>query len=147
MKVVAQLLPAIQTPLVNKFYQAHKARGKATRQDQSWVLKATDIVAACRVQHISGEYFLSTVLVAPEYRGKGFAKVLLTAVLASQPRSLYTFAYCHLSAFYQGLGFTVIDPVALPQELAEKYHCYVAQGRQILAMQYINPDQNRLCCE
>lgn len=140
MKVVAQVLPAIQTPLVNKFYQTHKARGKATRQDQNWVLKGPDIVAACRVQHVTGHCFLSTVLVAPEQRGKGFAKVLLNAVLAHQQAPLYTFAYRHLSAFYAGLGFAAIDPLALPQGLAEKYHTYVAQGRQILAMQCINPE-------
>ncbi|MCG7534694.1 GNAT family N-acetyltransferase [Pseudoalteromonas sp. OOF1S-7] len=147
MKVVAQVLPALQTPLVNKFYQAHKARGKATRQDENWVLKGTEIVAACRVQRIAGHHFLSTVLVAPEQRGKGCARALLDAVLAAQSSVLYTFAYRHLRAFYEGLGFVMIEPVALPQGLAEKYHIYVAQGRQIQAMQYINPDQNRLCCE
>ncbi|TMP24030.1 N-acetyltransferase [Pseudoalteromonas rubra] len=142
MNIIAGVLPAIQTPLVNKFYQAHKARGKATRQDQNWVLKSTEIVAACRVQCVASSDFLSTVLVDPKLRGRGLARQLLMAVLASQHTPLYTFAYRHLATFYAGLGFEEIEPERLPQALTEKYHTYVAQGRQILAMQYIKPDKN-----
>lgn len=142
MDITAGVLPAIQTPLVNKFYQAHKARGKATRHDQNWVLKSTEIVAACRVQSVASSDFLSTVLVDPKLRGRGLARQLLLAVLAQQYAPLYTFAYRHLAAFYAGLGFEVIQPEALPYALVDKYHIYVAQGRQILAMQFIKPDQN-----
>ncbi|MCO7189703.1 MULTISPECIES: GNAT family N-acetyltransferase [unclassified Pseudoalteromonas] len=142
MEIIAGILPAIQTPLVNKFYQAHKARGKATRQDQNWVLKSTEIIAACRVQCVAGSDLLSTVLVVPEHRGKGLARQLLVAVLAQQHTPLFTFAYRHLATFYAGLGFEEIEPEELPQALAEKYHTYVAQGRKLQAMQYIKPDKN-----
>ncbi|TMP33361.1 GNAT family N-acetyltransferase [Pseudoalteromonas rubra] len=142
MDITAGVLPAIQTPLVNKFYQAHRARGRATRHDQNWVLKSTEIVAACRIQCVAGSDFLSTVLVDPKLRGKGFARQLLKAVLTQQHTPLYTFAYRHLATFYAKLGFEVIPPEGLPLALADKYHNYVAQGRQILAMQRITLNQN-----
>ena len=37
------LLP-VEQPLVNKFYQANKARGKAKGHEQVWVVKEKDII-------------------------------------------------------------------------------------------------------
>ncbi|OHU88419.1 MULTISPECIES: GNAT family N-acetyltransferase [Pseudoalteromonas] len=125
------LLEPVATPLINKFYQQHKGRGRATKHDQNWVVKAPDIIAACRVQDKEGELFLSSVLVAEDFRNQGVARALLTQVIAYQSNTLYTFAYRHLCDFYQRLGFSNCN---LPLKLQPYFNSYVAQKRDIVAM-------------
>ncbi|CAM4097001.1 GNAT family N-acetyltransferase [Pseudoalteromonas byunsanensis] len=125
------LLDPLATPLINKFYQRHKGRGRAIKQDQNWVVKAPEIIAACRVQHKEGELFLSSVLVSEEYRNQGVACTLLAQVIAYQNSTLYTFAYRHLLGFYQRLGFV---ECTLPLKLQPYFNSYVAQKRDIVAM-------------
>ncbi|WP_105169052.1 GNAT family N-acetyltransferase [Pseudoalteromonas sp. T1lg23B] len=125
------LLDPLATPLVNKFYQHHKGRGRATKQDQNWVVKAPDIVAACRVQNKDGELLLSSVLVAEGLRNRGVASALLTQVITAQNTTVYTFAYRHLFEFYQRLGFS---RCTLPLKLQPYFNSYVAQKRDIVAM-------------
>ncbi|BBN82460.1 hypothetical protein PA25_24450 [Pseudoalteromonas sp. A25] len=124
-------LDAISTPLINKFYKHHRGRGRANKQDQNWVVKDSEIVAACRVQNIQGILLLSSVLVASEHRGRGIARMLLTQVIAQQTCTVYTFAYRHLSSFYQQLGFY---ECVLPMQLQPYFDSYVAQKRDLVAM-------------
>ncbi|MBD1581172.1 GNAT family N-acetyltransferase [Pseudoalteromonas sp. S16_S37] len=124
-------LNAISTPLINKFYKQHRGRGRANKQDQNWVVKDPEIIAACRIQDVEGELFLSSVLVAPEYRGKGIARALLAHVFVQQNSVIYTFAYRHLSQFYRQMGFC---ESTLPLQLQPYFNSYVAQKRDIVAM-------------
>ncbi|NOU52614.1 GNAT family N-acetyltransferase [Pseudoalteromonas sp. JBTF-M23] len=124
-------LNVISTPLINKFYKQHRGRGRAIKQDQNWVVKDPDIIAACRVQHIEGVLLLSSVLVAPKHRSKGIARALLTQVFAQQNAAVYTFAYRHLYEFYQQMG---LCECTLPSQLQPYFDSYVAQKRDIVAM-------------
>ncbi|KZN63553.1 GNAT family N-acetyltransferase [Pseudoalteromonas luteoviolacea] len=129
-------LPAIQTPLVNKFFQKHNVRGRATKQDQVWVIKQTDLVAACRVQNVDNNAFLSTVFVDSAYRGQGMAKMLVLHATASAEQCVYTFAYKNVTALYSKLAFEPVDSVSLPSALQKKFASYVKQGRDIVPMCY-----------
>ncbi|MDK1287146.1 GNAT family N-acetyltransferase [Pseudoalteromonas sp. B95] len=126
-------MPAIQTPLVNKFYQANRVRGRATKQDAIWVVKAPSIIAACRLQKIEQETFLSTVFVEQAYRGKGVAKQLLQSAIKREP-CVYTFAYQAVVPLYSKLNFIVIDEKVLPAKLRQMFASYTKQGREIIAM-------------
>ena len=126
-------LEAIKTPLVNKFYDQHNARGRATKHDQVWVAyHDSTIVAACRIQNRSDYLFLSTVLVAPTKRRQGLAKQLLKYALAEQSSHVYTFAYAELTDFYKSIGFNFV--LTLPSPLDTLFAVY--QQRNIVAMQY-----------
>ncbi|MBQ4850797.1 GNAT family N-acetyltransferase [Pseudoalteromonas sp. MMG012] len=131
MYVVKQLTP-MSVPLINKFYQQFSVRGRATKQDQCWVVKSTEIIAGCLIQSKDDALLLSTVFVHPEYRSQGFAKSLLTSVLQSQNEVLYTFSYRKLDGFYRQLGFEYSPN--LPHHLSVSFSNYIRQKRDIVAM-------------
>jgi len=126
-------LPAIKTPLVNKFYNTHNARGRANKQDQLWVAyHGIDIIAACRIQHREGYLFLSTLLVAPAWRRQQIAQQLLRIMLSEQQHKVYTFSYRNVIALYQALGFVVT--ANLPKVLDTLFNCY--KNRDVTAMTF-----------
>ena len=127
------LLDPIKTPLVNKFYNKHSARGRATKADQVWVAyHEIDIVGACRVQNQHGYLFLSTLYVDAQWRGKKIASQLLETLLAEQKSSVFTFAYQNLIDFYLQNGFNYT--LTLPCSLQSLFEVYAHRG--IVSMQF-----------
>lgn len=125
-------LDPIKLPLINKFYRQYGARGKAKSNEQLWVVKSgAQIVAGARIGDISGCDFLTGVLVAPEYQGKGIATKLIQALLHGRDKPLYSFPYCHLMAMYQKLGFKALPIERLPKPLLMRFERYQKQGRNI----------------
>jgi len=132
-----QLLDKIQTPIINKFYDTYRVKGRANKQDDVWVVRYNnEIIAACRIQNISGSLFLSTLFVVELMRGKGVAKALISHVVKhyqnTQFSNITTFAYTHLTGLYISIGF--LAPEILTKELAKMYHNYQNQGRKISAL-------------
>ena len=74
-----QLLAPIKYPLANKFYRAHKARGKASGDDIVWIARDnSSFIAAARLSQIVQQYWLLTgVHVENTYRGQGIASKLI----------------------------------------------------------------------
>ncbi|MCF2857977.1 GNAT family N-acetyltransferase [Pseudoalteromonas sp. SMS1] len=130
-------LPAIQTPLANKFFQTHKVRGRATKQDQVWVVKQVDLIAACRVQNVDHHAFLSTVFVATDFRGQGVAKMMLKQVVEHNIHGIYTFAYRDVVPLYLQLDFECVDAHSLSNTLQRKFASYTQQGRDIIPMYHL----------
>ncbi|WP_440055178.1 GNAT family N-acetyltransferase [Pseudoalteromonas sp. T1lg65] len=134
-------LPTIQTPLVNKFYNLHRARGRAARHDQIWVAKVgSSIIAACRIQPVESYWLIVGVLVAPKYRKQGIASALLAQATIqfrqeNHDKPLYTFCYSHLILFYKALNFVEAD-ATLPAALENRLQAYVRQKRDLVAMYY-----------
>ncbi|MGB1292864.1 MAG: GNAT family N-acetyltransferase [Pseudoalteromonas sp.] len=125
-------LTSIKTPLVNKFYAQHNARGRANRQDAVWVAyDGFDIIAACRMQNRGGYLFLSTVLVAPHWRKQGVASALIKQATFAQQGVVYTFAYENLIHFYQSIGFNFV--LTLPASLKVLFKAY--EQRNIVPLQ------------
>ncbi len=137
--LLCEHLAPIRLPLVNKFYAAEGARGRANRAERVYVARLDgEIVAACRVQRIAGHDFLTGVYVAARWRGRSVARNLLGYVCAEQASSLYSFPYRYLLSFYRSLGFS---PCTLPEELASRFRAYAEQGRDIVACCYVPPQR------
>ncbi|MBH0057329.1 GNAT family N-acetyltransferase [Pseudoalteromonas sp. SWXJZ94C] len=130
---VIECINEIKTPLVNKFYKQHNAKGRANKQDQLWVVYADkEIIAACRLQNKTDFLFLSTVFVAPKHRSKGLATLLISTLLKSQKKVVYTFAYKNVVDLYSALGFNqVLTYTFALQSLFDIY-----KHRNIVALKY-----------
>lgn len=127
---VERLAP-IKTPLVNKFYNKHGARGRATKQDAVWVVYAErEIIAACRIQNRDGWLFLSTLFVDAAWRGQGAAKKLLSVLVQQHKDVIYTFAYKSLVDFYGSIGFNYV--LTLPLPISTLFKVY--EQRNIVAL-------------
>ena len=127
------LLAPIKKPLVKKFYDKHKTRGRATKADQVWVAyKETEIIAACRVQNQAGLLFLSTLYVDEVWRCQKIASQLLAAVTAAQKGTVFTFVYQNLIDFYLQNGFNYA--LTLPNSLQSLFEVYA--HRKVVAMHF-----------
>ncbi|WP_105188262.1 GNAT family N-acetyltransferase [Pseudoalteromonas sp. T1lg48] len=132
---LAQRLPALATPLVNKFYDRVGARGRANKQDQLWVVRCdNEIVAAARVSRLEEQQFLCGVFVAASHRRQGLAGTLIRQVCTELNGPIYSFIYQHLSPLYEQLGFAAV--ATLPEHLASRLHSYRRQGRDVLPYCY-----------
>jgi N-acetylglutamate synthase-like GNAT family acetyltransferase len=130
-------LAAVQLPLVNKFYKANRARGKAKGNEQVWVTKQEQqIVAAARIADICGCDFLTGVQVAQGFDGQGIASRLITQMLNTQQKCCYTFPYNHLMQWYEKLGFVTVAVEDLPNPLQMRFDRYTRQGRDIGCMAF-----------
>lgn len=129
-------LDTLKIPLVNKFYDRCRAKGRAKKHDTVWVVYyRSQIIAACRIQFIDGEYFLSTVMVEPVYRGLGLARFFILNVLSDVKQPLFTFAYADLSHFYTSVGFARVD--SLPTSLSSRLKQYQKQQGNLIAMCFV----------
>ncbi|SFB83132.1 GNAT family N-acetyltransferase [Pseudoalteromonas denitrificans] len=132
-----ELLVKIKTPLVNKFYDLNRVKGRANKQDDVWVVRNhSEIIAACRVQTIASHLFLSTLFVLPQMRNEGVARDLLLYLIEYYRNKsllpIFTFAYSTLDSFYNSLGFNACQN--LPIELKCMFESYQLQGRKIIPM-------------
>lgn len=130
-----QMLETVQLPLVNKFYKANRARGKAKGNERVWVAKDNgEIVGAARVADISGFDFLTGVMVAVTHQRQGIAAALVLQMVNAQQKPCFTFPYGHLVDLYQKLGFVEVDVSELPKPIEMRFERYRGQGRDIVAM-------------
>lgn len=127
-----QQLDPVMYPLVNKFYQTFKVRGRAKSHDKVWVIKAEhQIVAAAKLTPKNGQYILSGVFTAPSFRGLKLASQLINTITNHHRQPLFTFAYIHLVPWYQKCGFI---EKSVPPTLAPLFTAYQNQGRKIACM-------------
>ena len=130
-----QLLEPIMLPLVNKFYRAEGARGKANANHKVWVAREKrEIIGALKLERFYQQTFLSGVYVCEGSRGQGIAKCLLSASLESE-EEVITFAYRHLTPLYCSLGFEISEE-GVHAALLAKYENYRRQGRDVICMRY-----------
>ena len=135
----AQWLSDAEMPLANKFYRAHKFRGKARRHDPCAVIrnKQNSIIACGSLRRLTDSQLLVGVAVAPEYQGKGVARRLLTFMSEAFDDRTFTFPYRELMPFYQSLGFVEVAPEGLPSAIVDRYLTYQKQGRDIAVQRYV----------
>ena len=117
-------LPATLKPLADKFYRAHRSPMRARHDDTVWVAQQEDIRAALCLAPIDDGQWLTSLFVAPEYRGQGLARHLMAAGLDSNNGPTWLFCHPDLAAFYQHLGFAPTSqlPGVLAQRLS-RYQC------------------------
>ncbi|USD20434.1 GNAT family N-acetyltransferase [Microbulbifer variabilis] len=133
-----QWLADIEIPLANKFYRMHGFRGKAKRHEDCAVVRNErgEVIGCGYLRRYESFKLLAGVAVAPEYQGRGVARLLLALLAKRFDRNTYTFPYIHLESFYLSLGFEVVEAELLPTPVAELYSSYLNQGRSISAMGY-----------
>lgn len=117
-------LPAIHRPLADKFYRSHRSAMRPRPDDTVWVAQHGDILAALCLAPVAEGRWLTRLFVAPEHRGQGLARQLMTAALEGVEGPTWLFCHPDLAAFYQRLGFAPVSqlPAALAQRLS-RYQC------------------------
>ena len=112
----------LRLPLANRFYADCNYHVKCGRLDRVYTceLKGKIIAAARLLDSAPNCLLLRNVCVLPEHRNQGIATYLLKSIFASiSPNNCYCFALPHLKDFYLALGFSELEVLQVPQEIAE----------------------------
>ncbi|WP_240914255.1 GNAT family N-acetyltransferase [Microbulbifer harenosus] len=133
-----QWLSDAEMPLANKFYREHKFRGKAKRHDPCAVVRdAKNSIIACGcLRQLTDSQLLAGVAVAPDWQGRGVARLLLNGMAEKFDAQTFTFPYRHLMPFYASLGFIESPLEGQPSAIVDRFHTYEKQGRDIVLMRY-----------
>ena len=124
---------------VNKFYRSQKHKGSASGNEQVYVIWDTSeeehaIVGAVRLVPYEEYFWLRSLYIRKELRGKSLGHKLLMFVQQHISQSIHCFPYYHLDRFYAGAGYEVTAKEALPQPLQQLYDRYTGKGESILIM-------------
>lgn len=115
-------LSAVERPLLNKFYRAEGSAMRASAKGEAWVARAGEIIAALNLSQVPDGYWLTGLLVTPEWRGRRVARQLIEQATCAKAGSTWLFCHPDLQAFYQPLGFTLA--MQMPQPLNERLARY-----------------------
>ena len=80
------------------------------------VTQSGEIIGCCQVKtHRDGSRELASLVVCPEWRGRGVARLLIEYLLEHNPGTLYLTCMDRLEPLYQRFGFqTLHDPATFP---------------------------------
>lgn len=125
-------------PLAKKFYKQFGQPTKTNRNDQIYATFSSGIMLAClRIAPCGDTRLLRGVFVAPEHRGKGLARALISHALKhSKLNEIWTFPYSHLNDFYVGLNFQTVSPEIAPSPIQDAFDVYTRQGKNISLMRW-----------
>lgn len=129
-EVRIERLPALQMPLLNKFYKQHRSPMRGSDQ-QVWVARRQHIIAALKLSPVADGLWLTGLFIDPAARGQGVASALLRSALASAPGPVWLFCEPTLAAFYARLNFQPCEQ--LPPALGERLQRY-QRSRTLIAM-------------
>lgn len=118
-----------ERPLLNKFYKSHGSAMRTSDGGEAWVARAGEIVGGLSLTPVPGGQWLTGLLVAPSWRGKGVARLLVDNACGAER----TWLFCHpdLQGFYERLHFVVSEE--LPQPLADRLARY-RRSKPLVAM-------------
>lgn len=116
--VVSQLT-AEQLPLANKFYRQHQRGMKASGDQQVWVIRDPAIIASLCLRQVEGGWWLTSLLVDPNARGRGTASALLQHVRQHHDGAIWLFCAPELEPLYSASGYrqNTCPPSALGDRL------------------------------
>ena len=81
---------------------------------------------------------LRAVFIAPDYRGSGIAKTIISFALKNNDfEQIWTFPYTHLIELYRNLGFNEQEEHECPRTVRTTFNQYKAQGRSISIMRWL----------
>ena len=135
-------LEEIKYPLVNQFYKRVYKKGLARKNEAVFVLKNIRIVCSGKLKRLDQQRLLTGIACDPDYRGQGYASLLITKILQQQQQTIYCFSYAHLQAFYSRLGFVRTDPQTAPEIIRKTYSSY-SKTRALLLMVYSSKSDNK----
>lgn len=108
---------------INRFYKSHKLNSSVNTSDRVFYKSYKDeIVAVAFLREIKSAvqqpYFLfRSLFVAPEYRGQGLARELISQSIQVTQSSIYTICSQDLMSLYAEFGFKVCT--SAPAEIAK----------------------------
>lgn len=118
---IRNLLPELR-PLLNKFYRWHRSHMRAPAEASYWVAGDPDIVAGLCLTDVAKGKWLTGLLVAPDHRGRGLARCLVSTALCDCDGPVWLFCDPRLVHFYQALDFNPTE--SLPEALASRLERY-----------------------
>jgi len=137
-KLRFHLLEPLRFPLINRFYKSYYPAGKAKKNEVIWVGEDNSSIICCvRFKQFDHYQLLTGMLVHPERRGAGIARLLLTA--CNQQLNVtpcYCFAFRQLEQLYHDANFAVIPENELPEVLASLLQRYRQSGKDLIAMRH-----------
>jgi amino-acid N-acetyltransferase len=77
----------------------------------------TSVLVGCvQLKPVPGDLVeLASLVVRPDFRGQGLARLLIEHILAESPRPLYLTCRPGLGVFYEKFGFRVLDTDEIPR--------------------------------
>ena len=112
-------LPPLLYPLANRFYRRYQRGAKVNRQHQVWVGKESEqIICSLCLQPVADGYWLTSLLVEPARRHRGYANALLTTIRHHYTGPIWLFCSPSLVPLYTGAGFDLACD--LPESLADR---------------------------
>ena len=131
-------LPALQHPLLNKFYRSHASRMRINPEAEAWVVRNPEIIAGLCLTAITEGYWLTGLLVAPEHRKHGVAQYLLQHTQRAHSSSpIWLFCHPDLIGFYQHTGFRITEQ--LPDQLKNRLSCYQKHKNLVAMHRFVEP--------
>ncbi len=115
-------LPAESTPLLKKFYRAHRSHMRVPAAARCWVAGYSEIVAGLCLTSVEHGHWLTGLLVAPGQRNQGLGRRLVKHALARCEGPVWLFCEPKLAGFYLPLGFH--EGAVLPESLACRLQRY-----------------------
>jgi N-acetylglutamate synthase-like GNAT family acetyltransferase len=117
-------LETIKHPLVNRFYKRVYKKGLARKDERVFVLQDKALICSAKLKQLDQQQLLTGVACAPEYRGKGYASLLIKKMMLEQKQPVYCFPYAHLLPFYTRLGFICADVRSVPEIIRARFSAY-----------------------
>lgn len=133
-------LPAIQRPLLDKFYRTHGSSMRAAGGARLWVACTQGIIAGLSLSAVADGDWLTGLFVDPAWRGQAVARRLIEQAGAQCQGPLWLFCHPDLLGFYQRLGFD--NARVLPQALADRLARY-SRTKPLLALVRQSPAGSR----
>lgn len=87
-----------------------------------WVIGNAEIQAGLCLTAVDDGYWLTGLLVAPNYRRRGLAQRLVRNVIGHHAGTIWLFCSPELTSFYTLLGF--VETESLPPSLASRLQAY-----------------------
>lgn len=126
-------LPTLCQPLLDKFYRAHRSPMRSSGAAQMWVARQQEIIGALCLNPVADGYWLTSLFVAPQWRGQAIARRLIGVAQAGLAGPVWLFCHPDLMRFYEQSGFA--PTTDLPPVLANKLARY-QRTKSLLAMRW-----------
>ena len=92
--------------------------------------------------HRDGSHELASIVVHPDWRGKGVARAIIQDLLETHPGEMHLMCRAELGPFYEKFGFRALSAAETPpyfrriSRLAGLLHALQREGTRLLVMQW-----------
>ncbi len=135
-------------PTVRRLVWAERLDPTQLRWEQFWVVEHRGRIVACgQLRRFPGVRELGSLVVAPEWRGRGLGSALVRHLVAQADAPVFLECAARLTGFYGRLGFRRVSWRELPWPLKLKFGITLVLGtlvrRPAAFMRYEGSSHNR----